>query len=61
MFGAPEETVGARKQRRVIAAARDWLARRRGPERAARFDVIAVVDGPQGPTLTHYENAFEAG
>jgi len=58
-FGGPEETVGARKQRRVIAAARDWLAQRRGPARAARFDVIAVVVGPSGPELTHFESAFE--
>ncbi len=60
-FGGPEETVGGRKQRRVIAAARDFLAQRRGPPRAARFDVIAVVDGPSGPSLTHFENAFEPG
>jgi putative endonuclease len=61
LFGAPEETVDGRKQRRVIAAARDYLAQRRGPARAARFDVIAVVDGPGGPSLTHFENAFETG
>ena len=48
-------------QRRVIAAARDYLAQRRGPAKAARFDVIAVVDGPDGPALTHFENAFDAG
>jgi len=58
-FGGPEETVGSRKQRRVIAAARDYLARRRGRAKAARFDVIAIVDGPQGPSLTHIENAFD--
>ena len=45
----------------VIAAARDYLAQRRGPAKAARFDVIAVVDSPQGPALTHFENAFDAG
>lgn len=59
-FGGPEETVNFRKQRRIAAAARDYLARWRGPDRGARFDVIAVVDGPRGPTLTHFENAFEA-
>jgi putative endonuclease len=59
-FGGPEETVGTRKQRRVIAAARDYLAQRRGPPKAARFDVIAVVDGPSGAALTHFENAFDA-
>jgi putative endonuclease len=58
-FGGPEETVNLRKQRRVIAAARDYLAQRRGPARALRFDVVAVVDGPKGPSLMHFENAFE--
>ncbi len=60
-FGGPEETVGFAKQRRVVTAARDYLARWRGPERGARFDVVAVVDGPRGPQLTHFENAFDAG
>jgi len=59
-FGGPEETVGFRKQRRVIAAARDWLAQRRGEAKALRFDVVAVVDGPRGPSFTHFENAFGA-
>jgi putative endonuclease len=59
-FGAPEETVGFAKRRRIVAAARDYLARWRGPERGARFDVVAVVDGPNGPRLTHFENAFDA-
>ena len=59
LFGSPEETVDPRKQRRVIAAARDYLARRSGRGKSARFDVIAVVDGPQGPALTHFENAFD--
>ena len=58
-FGAPEETVNFAKQRRVVAAARDFLARWRGPERGIRFDVIAVVDGAAGPQLTHLENAFD--
>lgn len=60
-FGGPEETVGFKKQRRVVLAAQDYLARRRGPARAVRFDVIAVIDAPDGPRLTHYPNAFDAG
>ena len=59
-FGGPEETVTRQKRLRIIAAARDFLGRRRGPERGVRFDVIAVVDAPAGPTLTHFENAFDA-
>ena len=60
-FGSPEETVGAKKQRRVVLAARDFLARRRGAERAVRFDVVSIVDAPDGLRLTHYPNAFDAG
>jgi len=59
-FGTPEETVNSAKRRRVVAAARDFLARWRGPERGVRFDVIAVVGGADAPRLTHLENAFDA-
>jgi putative endonuclease len=59
-FGAPEETVGGRKQERLVRAARDFLARWRGPPRGARFDVVAVVDHPAGPRLTHFPGAFDA-
>jgi len=61
LFGAPEETVGPAKQRRLVRAALDFLARWRGPPRGARFDVIAVVDHPAGPRLTHFPAAFDAG
>jgi putative endonuclease len=60
VFGAPEETVGAAKQQRLVRAARDFLARWRGPPRGARFDVVAVVDEPGGPRLTHFPGAFDA-
>jgi putative endonuclease len=60
-FGGPEETVNHRKQQRVVLAAQDFLMRWRGPPRGARFDVIAVVDSAQGPKLSHYPNAFDAG
>jgi len=60
LFGAPEETVGAAKQRRIVRAARDFLARWRGPPRGARFDVVAVLDRPGTPVVTHIPNAFDA-
>jgi putative endonuclease len=60
-FGSPAETVSLAKQRRVVAAARDFLARWRGPVRGARFDVISVVDAPGAPVLEHIAGAFEAG
>jgi putative endonuclease len=55
-FGGPEETVRAVKQRRVIHAARQWLARNGGEEQACRFDVIAITveDG----AIEHYVDAF---
>ena len=59
-FGGPEETVGAGKQQRLVRAARDFLARWRGPPRDLRFDVIAVVDAPDGPRLAHFPGAFDA-
>lgn len=59
-FGSPAETVSASKQRKVIAAARDYLARRQGPARDVRFDVVSIVDHPQGPRLEHLPGAFDA-
>ncbi len=58
-FGAPAATVTPAKQRKVIIAARDFLARWRGPERGVRFDVVAVIDAPGGPVLEHFPGAFE--
>lgn len=58
--GGPEETVGRRKALRVVAAATDWAARNGGLDRAIRFDVVAVTDGPGGPEIEHFRNAFDA-
>ena len=60
LFGGPEETIGIAKQRRLVSAARDFLARWRGPPRSARFDVVAVVDSAAGPRLEHFPGAFDA-
>lgn len=59
--GLPEETVTPRKMRRVVTAARHWLARNGDRGCDLRFDVVAVVGGPGARKITHYENAFEAG
>jgi putative endonuclease len=56
-FGTAEATVDARKQARVVAAARDWLAKNGGEEREIRFDVVAVV----GDEVRHVPGAFDAG
>jgi putative endonuclease len=61
-FGAPEETVGAEKRRRIIGAARHYLAMRLGAEPPCRFDVIAVVgDDPATAKLEHLVDAFRVG
>ncbi len=59
--GAPEETVGAAKARRVVAAATDWAARNGALDREIRFDVVAVtlLEG-EPPRLEHFRGAFDA-
>lgn len=54
-FGAPEETVGAIKQRRIVHAAERFLISWKRPEMACRFDVIAVEPGP---AFTLFRDAF---
>lgn len=58
-FGRPEETVGTTKQRRLIHAARHYL-QRHAPDRAARFDVIAVSPGRAGYAIQWFRDAFAA-
>ncbi len=59
--GGPEETVGRRKARRVVAAATHWALEHGGLERDIRFDVVAVtlLDGAP-PRLEHFRAAFDA-
>ncbi len=54
LFGAPEEAVDFKKQRKMMDAARSYMAVEK-TERPARFDVIAI--GPGG--LEHIKDAFE--
>jgi putative endonuclease len=60
-FGSPEETVGPRKRRRVVAAARRYLSRLPpGSWREARFDVIAIEGSGNAEEIRHYPSAFDA-
>jgi len=60
-FGRPEETVDRRKRLRIVSAARAYLATVPPASwNTARFDVAAVEDGPGGPVIRYYENAFDA-
>ena len=62
--GAAREFVGAGKQKRVIAAASQWLQENE-TEKQPRFDVIEIY-APEGvstkkPGITHLESAFWEG
>jgi putative endonuclease len=57
-FGGPLESIDARKRRRLLAAARDYLSRH-APDAPARIDVVGldgrdridwIPDAVQGPT-----------
>ena len=55
-FGSAAEAVGARKRRRIVSMAVDYLARNRLTANPCRFDVVAI----DGSVLTYYRGAFAA-
>lgn len=57
-FGGPLGAVHWRKQREMVSAARDWLARSRQAGYCFRFDVVGIVYGKGAPDVIHVENAF---
>jgi putative endonuclease len=59
--GGPEESVGRRKARRVVAAATDWALSHGGLDQRFRFDVVAVTFGPGDgePELRVFLDAFD--
>ncbi len=60
-FGPPQLAVHHRKQRQIVRAAQWFLAERRTPEVACRFDVVAVTflnDEP--PRIQWVRDAFPA-
>ncbi len=59
-FGTGAEAVTARKQRRVISMAVDYLARNRLTSRPCRFDVVAIDGVGENAVITHYPGAFTA-
>ena len=59
--GTPAEAVTPRKQRRIIAMARDFLARYQSDATSCRFDVVAVLLPDAGPPVVDViRNAFDA-
>lgn len=56
----PEDSVGATKQRHIVAAARHYIARHEEPDTYYRFDVVAIVFHEKGkPEITLYRDAFQ--
>jgi putative endonuclease len=58
--GTPAEAVTPRKQRRIVAMARDFLARYRSDATSCRFDVVAVLFIDGTPRVEIISNAFDA-
>jgi len=56
-FGAPERAVDTEKQRRLQAAARDYIRRSAIAREHARFDIVSVVLGAK-PEIEWIRDAF---
>jgi putative endonuclease len=60
--GRPAEAVHARKQRRLVRAARIWLHRHGATESPCRFDVVEILSLPGGEASAHHiTDAFQDG
>lgn len=58
-FGTALEAVDQRKQRRIISAARHWMAAKGLVDTAVRFDVVAVDLSASPPGVEVVGAAFE--
>lgn len=58
-WGGPEETVGPRKQRRLVLAARHYLARRHPDPPHCRFDVLTRLGESGAGSWELFQGAFE--
>ena len=57
-YGYPREAVGIAKQRKLRQVAQFYLMRYGIANQDVRFDVVEVLDTPQGARIEHIENAF---
>ena len=53
----PAEAVNVPKQRTIISAASNYIDRH-NLAKEARFDIITVIFGHNGPEIDHIENAY---
>jgi putative endonuclease len=59
-FGDGAEAVTARKQRRMVQIALDYLMRNHLADCPCRFDVVSVHLDADVPAVAVYQNAFDA-
>ena len=59
-FGAPEESVDARKRARLVRGAMAWLREHPARNAIVRFDVIVCEFQHDSWQLRHIESAFDA-
>ena len=59
-FGTAAEAVTRRKQRRLVAMAREYLTDSGVADEPCRFDVVAIDDVERAPVLVVYPGAFDA-
>lgn len=57
-FGSPAETVAARKQARLRAAAEHYLLASGASKTLARFDIVAICGPLDTPRIEWLRNAF---
>lgn len=59
-FGLPQETIVAKKRKKICNAARWYMQKMRVGEESCRFDVVAVIvpDDRSGPQVEVIEDAF---
>ena len=55
-FGGAAASIDARKRSRLLAAAREYLAR--GPDRPCRFDVVLITSGTGKPEIEWIRDAI---
>lgn len=58
-YGVPQLAVGREKQKKISRIALHYLSEKRLCYAPARFDVLAVMLLPQGPSIELIRNAFE--
>ncbi|HOW57095.1 MAG TPA: YraN family protein [Smithellaceae bacterium] len=58
-FGYPEQAVGLKKQKKMSLLALWYLQEKKLSGAAARFDVVAITQRPEGNEIRLIKNAFD--